>query len=168
MRDARSPTHCALRALRIGRTYRVQLQADAPYRASPDDLGRVFVRSAASGETIALKARIATRSVVGPEQPERFNGFVAAKVLGAGKPGVSSGDAIRAVEEVAARVLPAGYRIAWTGPAFQEMRADSASVFAFGFAIVMVDSRGRVTRLAIRVTWNCSTRSARKTTPNWR
>jgi HAE1 family hydrophobic/amphiphilic exporter-1/multidrug efflux pump len=123
---------------KFGRTYRVQLQADAPYRAKPDDLGNVFVRSTASGEMIPLKALITTRSVVGPEQLERFNGFVAAKVLGAGKPGVSSGDAIRAVEEVAARTLPAGYQIAWTGQAFQEKRTGSASVFAFGFAIVMV------------------------------
>jgi multidrug efflux pump subunit AcrB len=123
---------------KFGRTYRVQLQADARYRARPEDLGHVFVRSAASGEMIPLKALITTRSVVGPEQLERFNGFVAAKVLGAGKPGVSSGDAIRAVEEVAARVLPAGYQIAWTGQAFQEKRTGSASVFAFGFAIVMV------------------------------
>src|SRR5690606_5807603 len=66
------------------------------------------------------------------------NGYVAAKVLGSGKPGVSSGDAIRAVEEVAAASLPPGYAIAWTGQAFQEKRTGSASVFAFGFAIVMV------------------------------
>jgi HAE1 family hydrophobic/amphiphilic exporter-1/multidrug efflux pump len=123
---------------KFGRTYRVQMQADAPFRAKPDDLGNVFVRSGASGEMIPLKALISTQSVVGPEQLERFNGYVAAKVLGAGKPGVSSGDAIRAVEEVAGRILPSGYQIAWTGQAFQEKRTGSASVFAFGFAIVMV------------------------------
>src|SRR5690606_32041871 len=123
---------------KFGRTYRVQMQADAPFRARPDDLGNVFVRSGASGEMIPLKALITTSSVVGPEQLERFNGYIAAKVLGAGKPGVSSGDAIRAVEEVAGRVLPSGYQIAWTGQAFQEKRTGSASVFAFGFAIVMV------------------------------
>jgi len=123
---------------KFGRTYRVQLQADAPFRMQPDDLGRVWVRSAASGEMIPLDALVAVRGIVGPEQLERFNGYVAAKVLGSGKPGVSSGDAIRAVEEVAARTLPAGYSIAWTGQAFQEKRTGSASVFAFGFAIVMV------------------------------
>ncbi len=122
---------------KFGRTYRVQVQADAPYRARPEDLGNVFVR-AAGGEMIPLKALISTRSVVGPEQLERFNGFVAAKVLGSGKPGISSGDALRAVEEVAARTLPPGYQIAWTGQAYQEKRTGSASIFAFGFAIVMV------------------------------
>ena len=123
---------------KFGRTYRVQLQADAPYRAAPDDLGAVFVRSSASGEMIPLKALITTRSAIGPEQLERFNGYLAAKVLGAGKPGVSSGDAIAAVEQVARATLPDGYQIAWTGQAFQEKRTGQASVFAFGFAVVMV------------------------------
>jgi multidrug efflux pump subunit AcrB len=69
---------------------------------------------------------------------ERYNGFLAAKVLGSGKPGVSSGQAIAAVERIAGEVLPAGYATAWTGQAFQEKRTGSASIFAFGFAIVMV------------------------------
>jgi HAE1 family hydrophobic/amphiphilic exporter-1/multidrug efflux pump len=121
-----------------GRTYRVQVQADAPYRAQPDDLGAVYVRSNTSGEMIPLKALVRTTSIVGPEQVERYNGFLAAKVLGSGKPGVSSGDAIKAAEEVAASVLPAGYTLEWTGQAFQEKRTGRASLFAFGFAIIMV------------------------------
>jgi multidrug efflux pump subunit AcrB len=123
---------------KFGRTYRVQLQADAPFRMEPDDLGRVWVRSASSGEMIPLKTLLSVDSIVGPEQLERFNGYIAAKVLGSGKPGVSSGDALAAVEEVAARVLPVGYTMAWTGQAFQEKRTGSASVFAFGVAIVIV------------------------------
>ncbi len=122
---------------RFGRTYRVQVQADAPYRSRPEDLGEVYVRSSA-GEMIPLKALIQVEQVVGAEQLERFNGFVAAKVLGGGRPGVSSGDAIRAVEQVAAQTLPQGYAIAWTGQAFQEKRAGTASVYAFGLALVMV------------------------------
>ena len=120
-----------------GRTYRVQVQADAQYRAQPDDIGAVHVRSS-NGEMIPTKALLNSRSIVGPEQVERYNGFLAAKVLGSGKPGVSSGEAIAAVEQVARDVLPAGYTIAWTGQAFQEQRTGSASIFAFGFAIVMV------------------------------
>ena len=123
---------------KFGRTYRVQLQADAPFRMEPDDLGRVWVRSTSSGEMIPLKTLLSVDSIVGPEQLERFNGYIAAKVLGSGKPGVSSGDALAAVEDVAARVLPIGYTMAWTGQAFQEKRAGSASVFAFGVAIVIV------------------------------
>jgi len=89
-----------------GRTYRVQVQADAPYRAQPDDVRRVYVRSTTTDEMIPLKALIRSTSVVGPEQVERFNGFLAAKVLGSGKPGVSSGEAIAAVEQIAAEILP--------------------------------------------------------------
>jgi multidrug efflux pump subunit AcrB len=114
------------------------MQADAPFRAQPEDLGAVFVRSSATREMIPLKALIRTSNVVGPEQLERFNGFVAARVLGNGKPGVSSGDAIRAVEETAAKALPEGYQVAWSGQAFQEKRTGRASAIAFGLAIIMV------------------------------
>jgi multidrug efflux pump len=101
-------------------------------------VGQIYVRSNTTGEMIPLKALIRTTSIVGPEQVERYNGFLAAKILGSGKPGVSSGQAIAAVERLAAANLPAGYTIAWTGQAFQELRTGNASVFAFGFAIVMV------------------------------
>jgi len=123
---------------KFGRTYRVQIQADAPFRSQPEDLGAVYVRSAMTREMIPLKSLIQTSNVVGPEQLERFNGFLAARVLGNGKPGVSSGEAIRAVEEVAARTLPEGYTIAWAGQAFQEKRTGRQSAIAFGLAIVMV------------------------------
>jgi len=123
---------------KFGRTYRVQLQADAGQRASPQDIGNVFVRSASTGEMIPLKALLRVTPTTGPEQLERFTGFVAAKVIGGGKPGVSSGDVLRAVEEVADATLPSGYRIAWTGQVFQEKRTGSASAFAFGLALVMV------------------------------
>jgi multidrug efflux pump len=121
-----------------GRTYRVQIQSAAPYRAQPDDVGQVHVRSNTTGEMIPLKALVRMTSITGPEQVERYNNFLAAKVLGSGKPGISSGQAIADVEAIAAQVLPEGYTISWTGQAFQEKRTGSASVFAFGFAIVMV------------------------------
>lgn len=121
-----------------GRVYRVQLQAEPKYRMKPEDLGKVYVRSATSGAMIPISALARVKNVVGPEQVERFNGFVAAKVIGDSVPGVSSGEVIRMVEETAAANLPAGYEIAWTGQVFQEKRAGSSSVQAFTFAIVMV------------------------------
>jgi multidrug efflux pump len=96
------------------------------------------VRSTSTREMIPLKALIRTSNVVGPEQLERFNGFLAARVLGNGRPGVSSGEAIRAVEEVAAKVLPEGYQIAWSGQAYYEKRTGTASAVAFVLAILMV------------------------------
>ncbi len=119
------------------RTYRVQLQADAPYRASPDDFGQVYVRSSTGG-MIPISALITVKSIVGPEQLERFNGFLAAKVLGNSLPSISSGDAIQIVEDVAQATLPTGYELAWTGQAFQEKRTGTTSAVAFGFGIVMV------------------------------
>ncbi len=82
---------------KFGRTYRVQIQADAPYRSRPEDLGNVYVRSAA-GDMVPVKALINVKGVVGPDQLDRFNGFLAAKVLGDSAPGVSSGQAIKVVE----------------------------------------------------------------------
>ncbi len=122
---------------KFGRTYRVQIQADAPYRSRPEDLGKVYVRSAA-GDMVPVKALIQTKGVVGPDQLDRFNGFVAAKVVGGAAPGISSGQAIQTVENVAAEVLPPGYYLAWTGQAFQEKRTGRASTTAFIFALVMV------------------------------
>ncbi|HET7401417.1 MAG TPA: efflux RND transporter permease subunit, partial [Usitatibacter sp.] len=121
-----------------GRTYRVQVQSEAAYRARPEQIGSVFVRSTTTGEMIPLKALVRVENYVGAEQVDRFNGFIAAKVLGNGKPGVSSGQAIQAVERVAAQALPPGYTLAWSGQAFQERRTGNASIFAFGLAIVMV------------------------------
>jgi HAE1 family hydrophobic/amphiphilic exporter-1/multidrug efflux pump len=125
---------------KFGRTYRVQIAADAPFRAKPEDLGQLYVRSSpeTGGNMIPLKSLITVTSIVGPEQLERYNGFIAAKVIGSATPGYSSGDAITAVEQVAKETLPAGYGVEWTGQAFQEKRTGSASLFAFGFAIVMV------------------------------
>jgi multidrug efflux pump len=122
---------------KFGRTYRVQIQADAAYRSRPEDLGSVYVRSFA-GDMVPVKALIRTKGIVGPDQLDRFNGFIAAKVMGGSAPGVSSGQAIGVVEEVAAKVLPQGYYLAWTGQAFQEKRTGQASIIAFIFALVMV------------------------------
>jgi hydrophobe/amphiphile efflux-1 (HAE1) family protein len=123
---------------KFGRTYRVQMQADAPFRAQPEDLGSVYVRSTTTREMLPLKSLIRISNVVGPEQLERFNGFLAARVLGSGRPGVSSGEAIKAVEEIAAKALPEGYQVAWSGQAFQEKRTGRQSAIAFGLALVMV------------------------------
>lgn len=120
-----------------GRTYRVQMQADAMYRAKPGDLGQIYVRSD-NGAMVPVSALIKTSSVVGPEQLERFNGVLSAKLLGNGAPGVSSGDAIKIVQEVAKATLPPGYDLAWSGQAFQQIRTGNTSGLAFVFGIIMV------------------------------
>jgi multidrug efflux pump len=128
---------------RNGRTYRVQLQAEPEFRMNPLDIGKVYVRSQPtvahpSGNMIPLSVLSMVSNIVGAEQLERYNGLLSAKVFGSGAPGVSSGDAIKTVERIAKENLPDGYKIAWTGQAYQEKRTGSAALFAFGFAIIMV------------------------------
>ncbi len=122
---------------KFGRTYRVLLQAEAGFRARPEDLGGLYVR-ASGGDMIPLKTLIRLRGTVGADQLERYNGFIAAKFLGNAAPGISSGQALAVAEEVARQSLPEGYSLAWTGQAFQEQRSGSASGFAFTLALVMV------------------------------
>lgn len=128
---------------RNGRTYRVQLQAEAAYRMKPEDLGKVYVRSqqtpeSPNGNMIPLSALSIVKNIMGAEQLERYNGMLSAKIFGSGAAGVSSGDAIALVEKIAKENLPTGYRIAWTGQAFQEERTGNAALYAFGFATIMV------------------------------
>lgn len=120
-----------------GRTYRVQLQADAQYRAQPTDLGQIYVR-ADNGSMVPVSALIQVTQIVGPEQLERFNGFLAAKVLGNGVAGVSSGEAIQLVQDVANASLPPGYELAWSGQAYQQIRTGTTSAVAFVFGLLMV------------------------------
>lgn len=87
---------------------------------------------------IPLSAISTVHNVIGAEQLERYNGLLSAKIFGSGAPGVSSGDAIEVVERLAKANLPDGYRIAWTGQAYQEKRTGNAAMLAFGFAIIMV------------------------------
>ncbi|MER0170025.1 MAG: multidrug efflux RND transporter permease subunit [Nitrosomonas sp.] len=122
---------------RSGRTYRVQLQAEAAYRMTAEDLGKVYVR-AQSGAMIPLSALSKVKHIAGAEQLERFNGLLSAKIVGSAAHDVSSGEAIALVERIAAETLPEGYQIAWTGTAFQEKKMGSAAIFAFSLAVVMV------------------------------
>ncbi len=120
-----------------GKVYRVQLQAEAAYRMKPEDIGKVYVRNQA-GDMIPISAVSTVKSVVGAEQIERFNGFIAAEVLGSGAPGISSGAAMDLVEKIAKETLPEGYTVAWTGQAFQEKASSGTAAQAFIFALIMV------------------------------
>ncbi|WP_419897076.1 efflux RND transporter permease subunit [Roseomonas sp. USHLN139] len=121
----------------MGRNYRVNLQSEAEYRRAPEDLSRVFVR-AAGGELVPASAMLRLTRVVGSDMAERFNVYPAATINGAAAPGYSSGQALRAMQQVAAEVLPPGFGIAWTGAAYQELAGGNAAALALGFGIVMV------------------------------
>jgi len=113
---------------RDGRTYQVQLQAEGSARDEIEDLRNVAVR-ADSGELVPLNTLVTVEQSIGPEQVERFNGFPAIKVMGDPAPGVAPGDAIDAMERIAAETLPQGYTLAWIGSAYQQKQVSSASAF---------------------------------------
>ncbi|MGL6152800.1 MAG: efflux RND transporter permease subunit, partial [Aeromonas sobria] len=121
----------------FGRTYRVQLQSEADYRAKKDDIRNVYVRSN-TGEMIPLTSLVTVRDATGPELVERFNIFPAAKIMAQPAPGYSSGQAITALEEIAAKTLGNDAKLEWTGAAYQEKAAAGSAAMAFGFGIVMI------------------------------
>ncbi|TLD95140.1 multidrug efflux RND transporter permease subunit [Helicobacter jaachi] len=120
-----------------GRTYQVNIQADSAFRESVADLSKVFVRSS-SGKLIPISSLVKTERVIGPDIIDRFNLFTGAKIMGGTKDGYSSGDALRAIEEVAAEILPEGYTLAYTGSSYQEKNASGTGAVAFVFGLIFV------------------------------
>ena len=129
--------------VKFGRVYRVQTEAEAQYRSAPQDISKIYVR-AANGQgqgpaMIPLDTVVSTESTSGPDPVTHFNGFNTALVLGASSPGFSSGQTLDALQRTAQEVLlPQGYRIDWSGISFQERKAGTQSVLAFGFGLLMV------------------------------
>jgi multidrug efflux pump len=121
----------------FSRVWFVIIQADADYRARPEDFGKVYVRSS-TGANIPLSALITTRYVASPKLVTRFNGFPAVKITGNPSPGFSSGQAIRAMEETAVETLPGDFAYAWAGQALQEKDSGSTSSSAFIFGLIVV------------------------------
>jgi len=118
-----------------GRTWQVQVQAEAEDRKSVDDIYRINVRNA-EGKMIPLRSLAEVRVVVGPPALIRYNNVRAVTVQGGPAPGISSGQALKAMEEVAARTLPQGFSGAWTDTAFQEKRAEGKTAIILGFAVL--------------------------------
>jgi len=121
----------------FGKQYRVMVQADAVDRANPESLNRVFVRSA-NGTMAPITGFITLTRVFGPETLSRFNLYSAATITGSPKPGFSTGDAIRAVEEVAKQTLPATYGYEFSGLTREEIAAGSQLLYVFSLCLAFV------------------------------
>ena len=119
------------------RVWWVIIQSDAKFRQDPADVTRLYTRSS-SGKMVPLSALVTTEYVTGPDLLPHFNGFPAAQVTGNAPAGFSSGQAIAAMEEVAEKVLPPGYEVAWSGMAFEEKKSGGTSSVAFAFGLVIV------------------------------
>jgi len=122
---------------KYGRAWQVLMSAEPGYRRRPDDIGAVYVRSA-KGEMIPLSSLATVRYSAGPDALDRFNNLPAVKIIGQAAPGVSSGQAIARIEQIAKEVLPADFSYDWGGTSYQEKRSSGASTFALGLAVVMV------------------------------
>ncbi len=121
----------------LGRNFRVTLQSEAKFRRTPDDLRYVYVKSN-DGVLIPLSTLIMVERVTAPELINRFNIFPAAKIMGDPASGYSSGQAIKAMEEVADQVLGNDYSLSWIGSAYQEKLTGGASTKAFVFGLIMI------------------------------
>jgi HAE1 family hydrophobic/amphiphilic exporter-1 len=119
----------------FGRTWQVNVQAETPFRDNIDDIYEIYVRNAQGG-MVPMRALADAKLVQGPQTVVRYNGFRAAIVNGAAKPGYSSGQALAAMERVSAATLPAGYSFEWTGTALQEKAAGGRTGIVLGVAVL--------------------------------
>ncbi|MDQ6813853.1 MAG: efflux RND transporter permease subunit [Bacteroidota bacterium] len=121
----------------FGKQYRVMYQAEPSFRANAESMNNVYVRNA-SGTMAPITEFVSLDRVYGPQAISRFNLFTSIGINGSPKPGFSSGDAIKAVREVAAQTLPAGYGYEFSGITREEISAGGQSLFIFMLVILFV------------------------------
>ncbi len=127
----------------FGRVWRVQLQAEPSYRATPSDVGRLYVRSQPDqtgqpGQMVPLSTLVTVKPVTGPDTISHYNLYRSAEIAGDTARGASSGQAIAAMQDLARRFLPAGMAYEWTGLAYQEIESGSWAPFVFALSALFV------------------------------
>jgi multidrug efflux pump len=131
----------------FGRTWQVNIQGNAPDRSDISAIFRIYVRNQ-RGEMVPLRSVANLRIVLGPQVISRFNNYRAVTINGGPRPGVSSGDALAAMEQVSAKTLPPGYAFEWSGTAYQEKAASGQTgailslsvLFAYLFLVALYES----------------------------
>ncbi len=121
----------------FGQMYKVMIQADPKYRALPDDIMKLRIKNK-NGEMVPYAIFSRIERVYGPEQLTRYNMYVSAMLNGEAAVGYSSGDAIRAVEEVAKAALPRGYAYEWSGMTREEVLSGNQVVYIFAICLLFV------------------------------
>ncbi|MEQ8972924.1 MAG: efflux RND transporter permease subunit [Coleofasciculus sp. C1-SOL-03] len=119
------------------RTYRVYVQADAQFRSNPEDINQLYVRSERD-EMIPLGNLVTVTQTTGAQTINHYNLFRSIEINGLAAQGVSSGDAIQTMEEVAAEVLPPGLGYEWSGLSLEEIQSGDQATIIFGFGLVFV------------------------------
>ncbi len=119
-----------------GRVKRVYAQADAPFRMLPEDIGRLRVRNT-RGQQVPISAVVSGRWIYGSPRLERFNGFPAMNIQGEPSPGRSSGEAMKAMEELVGK-LPAGIGYEWTGLSYEQRMSESQAGLLYAFSVLVI------------------------------
>ena len=122
---------------RFGRTYQVKVQAEPRFRARPDDIQRLDVRNNRA-EMVPLGTLVDVHETLGPQIITRYNMYPSAAISGASPPGFSSGEALAAMEQMAARKLPKSMGYEWTGMSYQEKLSGGQASLVFGLAVLFV------------------------------
>ncbi|AWK85174.1 efflux RND transporter permease subunit [Azospirillum thermophilum] len=118
-----------------GRVFQVKVQDEADFREQAEAIDQLYVRSA-SGDMVPLRTLVTIRTVPAPDSITRYNQFLSASVNGQGAPGISSGQALQAMQQVADRTLPPGYATEWSGLSYQESRVGNQGILVFGLALL--------------------------------
>jgi len=121
----------------FGRTYKVMLQAEQDFRKSPESINDIYIRSN-EDSMVPMSTISKIEMTTGPDVLQRYNMFRTAEINGANGPGISTGQAIDTMEDLAAKDLPQGYGYQWTGITYQEKEAGGTQGPVFGMAMVFV------------------------------
>src|SRR5580704_1071936 len=119
------------------RAYRVYIQADKQYRASPSDLQKYYVRSA-TGSMIPLENLVTVQQVAAPQVIGHYNLYRSAEIDGSAAPGRSSGDGIAAMDALAQKAMPPGFGYEWSGISKEELESGNTAALLFGLGILVV------------------------------
>ncbi|MGH8235145.1 MAG: multidrug efflux RND transporter permease subunit [Rhodanobacteraceae bacterium] len=120
-----------------GRVLRVQMQADAPFRMNPADIGDFYSRSS-TGTMVPLTSVVSTNWALAPPELDRYNGVGSIGLTGTAAPGYSSGDAIAAMQDLVAKYLPTSFGYEWSGQSLQEIMSGAQAPLLFGLSIFVV------------------------------
>ena len=121
-----------------GKQYRVLVQADSSYRANIDGLNKIFVRTDDGAKMAPITEFISMTKIYGPQSISRFNLFSSMSVSGAPNSGYSTGEALKAIQEVAAKNLPSGYGFEFSGISREEQNSGTQSAYIFVLCLVFV------------------------------
>lgn len=123
--------------IRFGQMYKVMLQASPEYRMEPKDIYSLYAKNR-NGEMVPYSNFLTMERVFGPNQITRYNMFTSSLITGDAAHGVSTGEAIAAVEEVAAKILPRGYALEWSGVSREEKESGGQTILIFGICLLFV------------------------------